>query len=493
MMRLAAVCIAVFCLTGLADASFAESRLEGKLRAHVKVLASDAYEGRAPGTEGENKTIKYISAAWRQAKLLPAGPEKDWFAPVDLVERKPATSKFNFYQSGHRLQIASDDIILIGRDPEITIEGLPVVFAGYGIDINPAIVSGRLALLLAGSKAGSPNDLTLEQRTDALIAAGARAVILVADGDAGSWAATRRRFMAKRTALYAADKQAPLHGAVSTEFAVALVTSAKMDWDRLRSAAMKAEFSGQDLNVTADFEVSTSVNRFASNNVIGKIPGRKKNSGAVIFMAHWDHLGICRPAEEIDTICNGAIDNASGIAVLTEVARALAKKRYDRDIFFVATTAEETGLLGAYSFAANSPVALDQIVAAMNVDTIAVAPADAKVAVIGWGITNLDKGILSVAAKMGRNVDTSGQANSFLKRQDGWALTQKNVPAVMVNSSFSDLPFLEKYLGGDYHGPDDELSDATDLSGTAQDTLLHIALGKYFASVGTFAGNKTGS
>ncbi len=492
-MRLAAVCIVFLSFAGLADACFADAKLEGKLRAHVKILSSDAYEGRAPGTEGENKTIKYISAVWRQAKLVPAGPDRNWFAPVNLVERKPDTSKASFYQSGHRLKIASDDIILIGRDPAMMAEALPIVFAGYGVNVNTATVNGKLVLMLAGSKASAPSDLTLEQRTDMLFAAGAKAVILVADGEVGSWAATRRRFMSKRISLQADDNQAPLLGAVSTEFAVALVTSAKKDWDRLRSAAQMPDFTGENLDITGDFDVTTSVNRFTSNNVIGKIPGRKKNSGAVVFMAHWDHLGICRPQEEVDRICNGAIDNASGIAVLTEVARTLAKKRYDRDVYFVATTAEETGLLGAYSFAANPPVVLDQIVAVMNVDTIAVAPAGAKVAVIGWGMTGLDKGILSVAAKLGRKVDTSGQANSFLKRQDGWALTQKNVPAVMVNSSFSDLPFLEKYLGSDYHGPDDELNDATDLSGTAQDTELHIELGKYFANVRTFAGNKTGS
>jgi Zn-dependent M28 family amino/carboxypeptidase len=492
-MRLAAVLFVMSSFACFADVSYADTKLESRIRSHVEILASDEFEGREPGTDGERKTTKYIAEAWRLAKLAPAGSRNNWFAPVNLIERSIASSSFNFYQNGHRMNFASDDIVLIGRDAKYQIEALPVMFAGYGAIADNSKVKGKLALMLAGLPDNNGGARTTEQRVEMLINAGAEAVILVADGDAGSWAATRRRFMSKKVSLQSSDNKAQLQGAVSTEFAVALVTSAKKDWDGLRKAAAKPDYAGEDLGITADFDVTTNVNRFVSDNVIGKIPGRKKNSGAVVFMAHWDHLGICRPEGEADRICNGAIDNASGIAVLTEVARALAKKRHDRDIYFVATTAEETGLLGAYSFAANPPIPLVQIVAAMNVDTIAVAPAGAKAAIIGRGTTNLDAAIERVAAKLGIQVEPSGQANSFLKRQDGWALSQKGVPAVMVNSSFSDLPFLEKYLGGDYHGPEDELTDATDLSGTAQDTELHIELGKYFANVRSFAGNKTGS
>ena len=492
-MRLAAVFFAIIGFACFTNVSFADTKLESKLRKHVKILASDDFEGRAPGTDGERKTTGYIAETWRQAKLQPSGQDGSWLSPVALVERSAAKSKFNFYQNGHRLSFASDDIILIGRDPEYLAEALPVIFVGYGVIADKSALIGKVALMLAGVRDNNSDALTIEQRTETLVAAGAEAVILVADGDAGSWAATRRRFLFKGTALQSADNRPPVQGAVSTEFAVALVTAAKKDWDGLRKLAEKPNFVSVDLGVTADFNVTTNVNRYVSNNVIGKISGRKKNSGAVVFMAHWDHLGVCRPEGEADRICNGAIDNGSGIAVITEVAAALAKKRHDRDIYFVATTAEEIGLLGAHSFADNPPIPLDQIVAVFNLDTVAVAPAGAKVAIIGRGTTNLDTAIDNVAAKLGLKVEPGDQANSFLKRQDGWALTQKNVPAVMVNSSFSDLASLEKYLGSDYHNPGDELTDATDFSGTAQDTALHIALGKYFASVRTFAGSKAGS
>ncbi len=496
-MRSFAVLLALVCLTGAADASFADAKLEKRLRAHVEMLASDAFEGRGPGTEGEQKSIKYIADSWRALKLRPAANDGSWFQPVALVERRPDSSKFTFFQNGHRLSFAANEIILLGRDKNYQASALPVVFVGYGVTAEGQAISGvkgKLALMLAnGSGNGNAAVKSVESRHDALVKAGAEAVLLVADGEEGSWPAMRRQLMSKNIALQNEEIRAPLQGGISSEFAVALVTAAKKDWDGLRRAAAKPGYLGEDLGITADLDVSTNVNRFNSMNVIGKIPGRNKASGAVLFMAHWDHLGICRPEGDADRICNGAIDNASGIAVLTEVARALAKKRHDREIYFVATTAEESGLHGAYSFAANPPVPLDQIVVALNVDTIAVAPAGSKVAIIGRGTTKLDRAIETVAAKLGRKVEQSDQANGFLQRQDGWALTQKGVPALMINSSFSDIPFLEKYLGSLYHGPDDEISGALDLAGTAEDTELHIALGKYFASRLQHAGNRTGS
>ena len=209
-------------------------------------------------------------------------------------------------------------------------------------------------------------------------------------------------------------------------------------------------------------------------------------------MAHWDHLGICEPDGVADRICNGAVDNASGIAVLTEVAEHLARKRHDRDMYFVATTAEESGLLGAYAFAESPPLPLDQFVLSLNIDTIAIAPRGAKVAIIGRGTSKLDSAVEAVARKAGRQIESSTNANAFIQRQDGWALTQKGVPALMVGGSFADLELMGKFLGTDYHGPEDELNDKTELGGAAEDADLHIALGTYFADARKYKPKKAG-
>jgi hypothetical protein len=496
-MRKIAVMLAAFTLCIFAAPLAAAKVSDASLRAHIKVLSSDEYEGREPGTEGEKKTISYISSAWKTAGLVPADKGGSWFQAVPLVEYGPDEAKVVFSSAGRTLKFNSDEVILIGKESSYQKKAVPVVFGGYGFKSDGSVisdVSGKIILLLTDrAAAGNNPGRSANVAREALIAAGAEGVILVADGEPGNWAAMRRRFVTGHATLQSEMMRAPVEGAISSEFAVGMVTAATRDWDKLRGEAKGADFDTVALGINAALDITTAIRRFDSQNVIGKIPGKKPGNGSVLFLAHWDHLGICRPEGEADRICNGAVDNASGIAVLTEVARALAKARYDRDIYFLATTAEEKGLVGAKYFAANPVTPLNQIVVAFNIDTIAVAPAGAKVAIIGRGKTKLDTMIDSVARKMKRKIEPSTDANSFIRRQDGWVLSEKGVPALMVGGSFADLSLLEKFLASDYHGPNDELTPSTVLSGAAEDADLHVALGKFFASTKSFKGNKTGS
>jgi Zn-dependent M28 family amino/carboxypeptidase len=176
------------------------------------------------------------------------------------------------------------------------------------------------------------------------------------------------------------------------------------------------------------------------------------------------------------------VDNASGIAMLIETARGLARSpRPERDILFMATTAEEVGLLGAKHFAENPVVPLRSIVAAINVDTVAIAPAGEPVAIVGRGTTALDPIVDETARELGRKVDADIEGNAFIQRQDGWALTRAGVPAVMVGGSFSSLAKLGAFLSGAYHKPEDDLSRAIELGGAAEDSDLLIALGRKLA------------
>ena len=458
---------------------------EEKLRAHIAVLASDEFEGRKPGTDGETKTIDYIAKVWADAGLKPAASDGSWFQPVPMVERSPGNATVTFSIRGRKLRFADDEIILVGKEASYKRKSVPVFFSGYGVtpDGEPVgDVSGKIVFMLMDAPDFLPDDLkSARLRREKLIDAGAEAVILITDGER-KWAAIRRRFGSSGIALQAREKRAPLHGAVSPVYIVGLATQAKQDWDRLSRDAAKVDFAGKDFAAKAELDVNTNVRRFDSTNVIGKIPGKKQGSGAVLYLGHWDHLGICRGEDAEDRICNGAVDNASGIAVLSEVARKLARKRHDRDIYFLATTGEESGLLGAYHFADNPVFPLEDIVVALNVDTIAIAPAGSKVAIVGRGTTQLDGAVEKIARKLGREIEKSEDANAFIRRQDGWALAKKGVPALMIGGSFSDMKLTRKFLRGNYHGPGDELTEETELGGAAEDTNLHIALGKYFAS-----------
>lgn len=474
--------------------AYAKGVSEADLRGHIEILASDAFEGRKPGTEGEAKTVKYIAEQWAKAGVKPAAADGSWFEPVPLIQRGQGSATYAFTAKGRKLRVASDEIVLIGKESQYARKDLPVIFTGAGVKADGTVaadVAGKAALVMFDVDNVPDNMKSPRARREALIAAGAEAVIFVGDSQ-GNWATMRRLLLSRPIGLESREKRASLEGGISTEFAVALVTAAGRDWDKLRAHAKVADYAGESLGIDADFSVTTDIYRFNSSNVVGKIPGRRKGSGAVFYMGHWDHLGICAPEDAPDRICNGAVDNASGIAVLTEVAERLAKKRHDRDIYFVATTAEESGLLGAYAYAEKPVFPLDQIVISLNVDTIAVAPRGAKVAIIGRGTSKLDNAIEGVAKKLGRAIESSTDANAFIQRQDGWALTQKGVPAVMVGGSFADLNLMQKFLGSDYHGPNDELTDKTELGGAAEDADLHIALGQYFADTRKYKPVKAG-
>jgi hypothetical protein len=469
----------------LASPALANTISEDDLRPHIEILASDDFEGREPGTDGERKTTAYISEQWQKAGLTAAAADGSWLEPVPLIRRGPGTADVVFRARGEKLRFADDEIVLIGKEASYSSSKLPLWFAGYGVTADGKVagdVAGKAVLILADRPGFAPEEMkSIRARREALVAAGAEAVIAIG-GEQAEYPLIRRQLLSRPIMLVSREKRAALEGVVGARFAVAMVTAAGGDWDKLRKSADAADFAGAALGVTGDFNVTTDVNAFNSYNVIGKLPGKKPGSGAVFYMGHWDHLGMCRPEGEEDRVCNGAVDNASGIAVMTEVARSLSKKRHDRDIYFMATTAEESGLLGAYAFAEKPVVPLDQIVVVLNIDTIAVAPRGAKVAIIGRGTTKLDSVVESIAKKAGRKIESSNAANDFIRRQDGWALAQKDVPALMVGGAFADMARLEAFLSDDYHGPDDELTGTTELGGAAEDATLHVELGKHFAS-----------
>jgi hypothetical protein len=232
----------------------------------------------------------------------------------------------------------------------------------------------------------------------------------------------------------------------------------------------------------AEFAAHTArLGSFTSHNVIGVARGRHPDGKAVVLMAHWDHLGLCAPAAN-DKICNGAVDNASGVAAIIAVAEKVSQMGLDRDVWFVATGAEEWGLLGARAFADRPPLPLASIVAGFNLDTIAIAPAGARVAIVAPPNSRIEPLVKDAAIAMGRPWDGDHEADSFLRRQDGWALAERGVPMVMAGGSFSDLALLKRFFAGDYHGPHDELRPETDLAGAVEDANLHIELVRRAAS-----------
>ncbi|HEX8307362.1 MAG TPA: M28 family peptidase [Allosphingosinicella sp.] len=479
--------LAPLALLLLALPASAEPVSPDALRRHIDVLASDGFGGREPGTEGERKSIAYIAAQMRSFGLEPAGPANSWYQPMEVIVRRPGDQTSLWRVSGSKarpIEFGRDETIVYGRSAREAVVAAPVVFAGHGaviagkgIDqLAGADLKGAVVLILHDSPetAGFPG---YSERAAGVAAAGAAAVIGII-GKELPWPVVQRVYDSgqKKLAIQAAPT---LDGAMSQAAAESLLRAAGADPEALLAAP--ASFRAVPLKLRASFDVATSIETIRTSNVLGRIRGSGGGGESLLYLAHWDHLGRCEK-EGPDRICNGAVDNASGVAALLEVARALGRgKRPKRDILFLATTAEELGLLGAEYFALRPVVALRSIVAAVNMDSIAVAARGEPVAVMGRGRPALDLVIDRTIAESGRSLDRDDEAAAFVDRQDGWALARAGVPAIMIGGSFSDMKKFGAFLGGPYHSAADNPGPDLVLDGAAQDTDLMIALGRKLA------------
>ena len=486
----------------LPASAFAQAKLapisESEVRAHIAVLASDEFEGRGPGSAGETKTLDYLAKTWASYGLVSGTNDaaRPWFQPVPLVERKPYAQAVSASVRGKVLKLAEDGVALSGRNPTDRVTGEPL-FVGFGVNLQGEVyadVKGRIVLMLADEPVieGGVKLPTARERQKLLAGAGAAAVLVVPPPGA-PWGGMRSQIATGSMRLASDDIGAPIGGLVRGDVADTLLRTARLSMLDAQLRAANLDFAPVTLPVTLDLATSTTVRAFDSHNVIGKIPGSKPGSGAVLLLGHWDHFGICRSEEAEDRICNGAVDNASGMAVLLTVAERLARGApMERDVYVMGTTAEERGLLGAYYFADHPVVPLKDILVALNVDTVAIAPAGAPVALVGRGENGLDEIVDRIATDLGRKVDADKEANAFIRRQDGWALGAKGVKSIMAGGSFSDMAMLQAFLTTVYHQPDDELTDATPLGGAADDANLHVELTRQFADSAKYTPAPTG-
>lgn len=454
------------------------SDLERAMTAHIDVLASDEFGGRRPGTQGERLTLAYIQNELEAAGLESGtnDPANPWLAPVELVRSQSVSDRLEFIKDGQRIALASDEAFASTNLRRSLLEYAPLVFAGKsGAAPTPDEYVGQVVILLGAD--GS----TVRER-EAAFEAGAAAVMQLVD-EVELLTSIREARSEERFRL-AEETRDDLTVFVTKEAFGRIVGEEKLASLIEQSGAR--DFAAVPLDVTARIEATSQARSVTSHNLIGRLHGTQPQSGAIILMGHWDHFGTCGEDGANDRICNGAVDNASGIALMIELAQRLkARGPFERDIYFLATTAEEWGLLGAKAFIAQPPLPLDEIVMTFNFDTVAIARRGTPVAFVGQGYTPLDDRVLAAIERNGRTMGSQITASQFLKRQDSWAFLEAGVPALALTSGLGDDIQLEIYLQSRYHQSSDNPSDL-ELGGAIEDLLLHEDLVTELASVARY-------
>ncbi len=486
----------------------------------TKELSSDAYEGRAPGTAGEEKTVAYIIKKYEEAGLKP-GNSGSWTQDVPLVEitAKNATPlRFTGGKAPVTAQYASDYVAFSYRvQPKTEVKESDVVFVGYGInapekgwnDYAGLDVKGKTVVVLVNDPdwetaeaKGEFNGRAMtfygrwSYKFEEAARQGAAAVLIVHDTEPAAYGWNVVESSNTGTQYLAESKnggadQTIANGWIQLPKAKELFASAGQDFDALREAAKKKGFkpvalTGVKANFGFDNEIATKMSR----NVIGVLPGAKRPEEYVLYTGHWDHLGRCTPVDG-DDICNGAVDNASGIAGLVTLAQAFQKAGApDRSIVFLAVTAEESGLLGSKYYAENPVFPLAQTVGGVNMDALnSVGPAK-DIVVVGGGKSELDAYVAKLAEMEGRTVKAEPTPEKgFYYRSDHFSFAKLGVPMFNFGSG-DDLveggieagqKATEDYEKNRYHAPGDEYEAITNWDGMMSDLRLYYAAGRMLA------------
>lgn len=444
--------------------------IAARLSADIATLAGDDFAGRKPGTPGEDKTLAYLEARFAEVGLLSGtgDPGSYWRMPVALVSSHPLSGRIMLAQGRNAVVVPDGEGAVITHRRRALAAGgpatgVPVVFVGRGEGpVLPDNVAGAVVVRLGAEDSGRGR----RQRDRAT-------AVLTVLPDAAAVAAARSA--EARETVQLASEEVDTLSAYVTDAALAQVLG-EANWERLKQRSAEPDFTPIEIQLAISIEATAERREFTSSNLVGMIPGSAPGSGAVLVLAHWDHLGTCGAADAMERICHGAVDNASGLAVMLELARRLkAGPPPGRDIYIMATSAEEAGLLGARAFAKAPPVPLTSIVAAFNLDMLALAPEGSPVGFIGEGRTPLDEVIRAEIARSGRITGDKALAESFLARQDGWVLLEQGVPTVLLSSAFGSREVLQPFLQSGYHRPSDKAGNV-ELGGAIDDLLLHEAL-----------------
>lgn len=506
--------------------------------ADIGKLASNEFEGRAPGSNGETLTVRYLSTEFAKAGLQPGNPDGTWVQKVPLVALTPTATSLVVRKGAVKKAFkALDDFVAFSKHvvDEVKLEDSELVFAGYGVqapeynwdDFKGLDVKGKTIIVLVNDPPVSdPNNAEeLDAKTfggkamtyygrwtykyEKAAELGAAGVLIVHETyPAGyPWAVVQGN-MAERFNLAAPDKnlgRSKVEGWLTVEAATALLKMAGQDYQKLKALAATPAFTPVSLGMTASLTLKQAMRTVDSQNVIAKLPGADAalKDEFVIYTAHWDHFGRCA-AVDGDDICNGALDNASGTAMMLEIARKMktVKPAPSRTILFLSVTAEEQGLLGSQYYADYPIYPLEKTLGVVNIDGINQWGRTSDLVVVGLGASDLDDYAAQAAREQNRTLRPDAEPEKgFYYRSDHFNFAKKGVPAfdpgVGVDYIGKPADYSQKkrdeFTARDYHKPSDQVKPDWDLSGATEDGKLFLAMGYRLAQAAKYPEWKPGN
>ena len=485
-------------------------------------LASDEFEGRAPGSKGETLSVQYISDEFKKAGLEPGNPDGTWVQKVPLVAITGAPSPLVVQKGGTKKTFkVTDDFIAFSKHvvDEVKIENSELVFVGYGVqapeykwdDFKGVDVKGKTIIVLVNDPPvpdpSNPKELDAKTfggramtyygrwtyKFEKAAELGAAAVLIVHEPYPAGYPWPVVQGMAgERFNLAAPDKnlgRSKIEGWMTRDAAAALLKMAGQDYEKLKAQAATPDFKAVPLGMTASLGVKQTLRTVDSQNVIGRLPGTDpvlKNE-YVIYTAHWDHFGHCAPVAG-DDICNGALDNATGVATVIEIARKMKSMNPapKRTLLFLSVTAEEQGLLGSEYYGNYPLYPLEKTLGVINIDGVNQWGKTSDLVVVGLGASDLDDYAAAAAKEQNRTLRPDAEPEKgFYYRSDHFNFAKKGVPAFDPEAGIAYIgkpaDFGQKkrdeYTNNDYHKPSDQIKPDWDLSGAAEDAKLFLAMG----------------
>ncbi|MBK8199481.1 MAG: M28 family peptidase [Acidobacteria bacterium] len=501
------------------------------LAVRIKTVADDAFEGRGPSTPAGEASAAWIAAEMARIGLEPGGDNGTFFQEVKMVNQTvdPATSELVVtWPDGDELSLAMKDQAVYWTKHQntdtVSFDPTDVVFVGYGAvapeynwnDYAGQDYKGKTVLILVNDPGYATGDPALfngramtyygrwTYKFEEAARQGATAALVIHETEpaaygwevvSGSWTGAQSDLVRPD----GGDSRAQLEGWITRDMAAQMFQKAGLDFEAMKTAAKTPGFKPVALDgLKLRASIHQTIEPGSSRNVVGVIPGTTKPDEYVLYTAHWDHLGkktgekAGKEGQDFyeDDIFNGAVDNATGVAALLEIAEAMKAETLDRSALFVSVTLEESGLLGSAFYAEQPTVPLNKIVAGINIDGALPIGRTKDMVVVGYGASELEDRLKALLAATGREIkpDPRPEAGSFY-RSDHISFAKKGVPMLYADGGDDKLEggiaagkaAAAAYTAERYHKPMDEYSDSWDLSGTEENVKVLFELGRDIA------------